>query len=109
MHRKLLLAAMLAASTPVSTSALAQIESREGIELQNQILELRQELQQLQQLQSQAAGEPAPPIGPPLQQGQGAAHPAAPVAAIPKSPPSSWCACPNWKNRFARYRAKSTN
>jgi TolA-binding protein len=71
MHRKLLLAAMLAASTPVSTSALAQIESREGIELQNQILELRQELQQLQQLQSQAAGEPAPPIGPPLQQGQG--------------------------------------
>lgn len=47
----LAVAAMLMAAP-----AVAQIESREGIDLQNQILELRQELQNLQQLQSQANG-----------------------------------------------------
>jgi TolA-binding protein len=45
----------------LAAPALAQIESREGIDLQNQILELRQELQNLQQLQSQAnGGAPVP-------------------------------------------------
>jgi TolA-binding protein len=57
------------------TPALAQVESREGIELQNQILELRQEMQQLQQLQSQATGgyAPAPPIASPQSGPPGAA------------------------------------
>jgi len=52
--------------------AFAQIESREGIALENEILELRQELQQLQQLQNQAAPQPQPPqegqYAPPPQQ-----------------------------------------
>lgn len=62
--RRVFVAAGLAmlALPAVPRHALAQIESREGIALQNQILELRQELQQLQQLQSQATGQPmAPP------------------------------------------------
>jgi TolA-binding protein len=46
--------------------ACAQVDSREGIALQNQILELRQEMQQLQQLQTQATGQPAP-MAPPVQ------------------------------------------
>ncbi len=52
-------------ATLLAAPALAQIESHEGIELQNQILELRQELQQLQQLQSQAGGQPMPAPVPP--------------------------------------------
>jgi TolA-binding protein len=50
--------------------ARAQIDSREGIALQNQILELRQEMQQLQQMQSQAGGQP--PVAPPQPQDNGA-------------------------------------
>jgi len=54
---------LAAAAMLMAAPALAQIESHEGIELQNQILELRQELQNLQQFQSQtnnAAPVPAP-------------------------------------------------
>jgi TolA-binding protein len=39
--------------------AMAQVDSREGIALQNQILELKQEVQQMQQLQIQAGGQPS--------------------------------------------------
>lgn len=49
----------------VAPCAWAQVDSREGIALQNQILELRQEMQQLQQLQTQATGQPA--MAPPVQ------------------------------------------
>ena len=69
--RKVIVAVCLAMlGAPIALPALAQIDSREGIALQNQILELRQELQNLQQLQSQAGGQPtmAPP---PVQQDQG--------------------------------------
>ena len=71
--RKVFVAVCLAmlGAPGVALPALAQIDSREGIALQNQILELRQEMQNLQQLQSQASGQPtmAPP---PVQQDQGA-------------------------------------
>jgi TolA-binding protein len=53
-----------AAAAMLAGPALAQIDSREGIALQNQILELRQELQNLQQLQSQTGG--APPMQAPV-------------------------------------------
>jgi TolA-binding protein len=69
--RKVIVAVCLAMlGAPIALPALAQIDSREGIALQNQILELRQELQNLQQLQSQAGGQPtmAPP---PVQQDLG--------------------------------------
>jgi TolA-binding protein len=55
--------------------ARAQIESREGIALQNQILELRQQLSQLQQFQTQVAPSqgalppPEPEGAPPQMQG----------------------------------------
>jgi TolA-binding protein len=67
-------ALILIAACAVSP-ALAQIESREGIELQNQILELRQQMQQLQQLQSQASGgyPQAPPMAAPQQAPPGGA------------------------------------
>ena len=55
------------AGMALAAPARAQIESREGIALQNQILELRQELQGLQQLQGQAngAGYAPQPVAPP--------------------------------------------
>ena len=58
--------------------ARAQIDSREGIALHNEILELRQQMSQLQQMQSEAAGgnggqsalpPPSPEGGPPIPQG----------------------------------------
>jgi TolA-binding protein len=55
------------AAAAVAPRAAAQVDSREGIALQNQILELRQEMQQLQQLQTQATGQPAP-VAPPVQE-----------------------------------------
>jgi len=71
-----LMAAVLAAGP--ATRAVAQIDSREGIALDNEILELRQHIQQLeqqmsglQQLQSQAGVAPAPtPMAPMDSQGQ---------------------------------------
>lgn len=64
----------------IAGPALAQIDSREGIALQNQILELRQELNNLQQLQSQAAPQ-QPSLPPPSPEG-GPAPPAAPNDAV---------------------------
>jgi TolA-binding protein len=66
---------MLAAGMLFATGAAAQIDSREGIALQNQILELRQQMQSLQQLQVQAGGAPPPPAQVDTQapQGEGAA------------------------------------
>lgn len=61
--------------------AVAQIESREGIALQNQILELRQELSQLQQLQAQAG--PAQSALAPPQAGEMAPPPQSPEMAPP--------------------------
>jgi TolA-binding protein len=55
------LTTLAAAFMLVATSAAAQIDSREGIALQNQILELRQQMQALQQLQVQAGGAPPAP------------------------------------------------
>jgi len=54
------LTTLAAACLLFATDAAAQIDSREGIALQNQILELRQQLQSLQQLQVQAGGPPPP-------------------------------------------------
>jgi TolA-binding protein len=67
-----------AAAMLLAAPALAQIESHEGIELQNQILELRQELQQLQQLQTQASGGPALPAPVPTDNGNPAEPPPSP-------------------------------
>jgi TolA-binding protein len=68
---------------PVATSAWAQVESREGIALENEILELRQQLQQvqaqmqgLQQLQVQAG---PPQVAAPVPEGEG--QPPPPVAS----------------------------
>src|SRR5579875_3547575 len=58
-----------------ATPALAQVESREGIALQNQILELRQEVQQLQ------SNGPAPAPSAPMPQAEGVPAPAGDVAA----------------------------
>jgi TolA-binding protein len=64
-------AAMLVACVAVPRAAHAQLESREAIELHNEILELRQEMSQLQQLPAQAnLGQsslppPEPEGGPP--------------------------------------------
>jgi TolA-binding protein len=79
MHLRLLALLAALAATPAITPAWAQIESREGIALQNQILELRQEMQNLQQLQSQATGGPAPEQqpGPPMQYQQPGGAPGA--------------------------------
>jgi TolA-binding protein len=72
MKLRLLLAA---AAAMVTLQATAQVESREGIALENEILELRQQVQQtqqqlagLQQLQSQTG---APQVAAPVQQGDG--------------------------------------
>lgn len=64
--RQTILAALLAPTLLAGAAARAQVETREGIYLQNQILELRQQLQGLQQLGSQAAPTPygAPPVAP---------------------------------------------
>ena len=56
--------------------ATAQVESREGIALQNEILELRQQMSQLQQLGAQANSpsslpQPEQEGGPPMQPGGG--------------------------------------
>ena len=62
--RRLVLAsvvALLAAGAAQAARAQDQVDSREGIALQNQILELRQELQNLQQLQAGTAQPAAPP------------------------------------------------
>jgi TolA-binding protein len=61
----------------LATPALAQVESREGIALQNEILELRQQMSQLQQFGSQA-GPPPSNLPPPEQEG-----------AAPYAPPGS--------------------
>lgn len=60
-------AALLATSLLCAASARAQVETREGIALQNQIAELRQELQYLQQ-NRQDGGAPPSSLAPP--QGQ---------------------------------------
>jgi TolA-binding protein len=49
--------------------ALAQVESREGITLQNEILELRQQMANLQQLGNQAVPPSQSNLGPPEQEG----------------------------------------
>src|SRR5271170_3984988 len=66
------------AAVLMAAPALAQVESREGIDLQNQILELRQELQNLQQLQSQTNGAAPVPAPVPTDSGNQAGTP--PVA-----------------------------
>jgi TolA-binding protein len=60
-------AALLAATFLCAAPAHAQMETREGIALQNQIAELRQELQYLQQSR-QDAGQPPSSLAPPQSQ-----------------------------------------
>ncbi len=61
-----LLCAGLLAALWLTTPARAQLESREAISLQDQILELRHELQQRGMNEQSGGGEPvAPPIGAP--------------------------------------------
>jgi TolA-binding protein len=80
---------MVLAAGP-ATRAVAQIDSREGIALDNEILELRQHVQQLeqqmsglQQLQTQAGLTPAPaPVPMAPVDGQGEAAPAPPSDAV---------------------------
>jgi len=55
--------------------AMAQVETREGIYLQNQILELKQQFQQMQQIQS------SPGMAPAVPEGEGAPAPAPGVSA----------------------------
>jgi len=82
-----LLVAVFAAGP--ATRAVAQIDSREGIALDNEILELRQHVQQLeqqmsglQQLQTQAGVMPAPaPVAPMDSQGQVSQAPAGDTVA----------------------------
>ena len=74
----LLLAGMAMAVT--AGIARAQVDSREGIALQNQIAELRQELQQVQQ--SQGGGQVAPSYAPPQGQGAGGDTAAALVVRV---------------------------
>lgn len=66
----------------MAAPAMAQIESREGIDLQNQILELRQELQNLQQLQSQTNNAQSVPAPVPTDSGNPAEAPPAPNDAV---------------------------
>jgi TolA-binding protein len=75
-------ATIFAAAMLLAAPALAQIESHEGIELQNQILELRQELQQLQQLQSQAGGNQPMPAPVPTDNGNPAEPAPSPNDAV---------------------------
>ena len=60
----LVLGACLAA-----TPARAQMDSREAIGLQNEIMELRQQMSQLQQFQSQASGGGQSALPPPMPEG----------------------------------------
>ncbi len=53
----------------LAPAAHAQIESREGIALHNEILELRQQMSQLQQFQSEAAGGGQSALPPPSAEG----------------------------------------
>jgi len=63
-------------------SARAQMDSREGIALQNEILELRAQVQQLQQAQGQGGSAPYQP-GPPLSSDQNSPYGApAPAAGV---------------------------
>ena len=55
-----LVCALAGAALCQSPPASAQVESREGIALQNQILELRRDLQRLQSQLGQGGGTPAP-------------------------------------------------
>ncbi len=68
--RVVLFATTLALCGPMAARAQSQIDSREGIALENQILELKQELSQLQQLQVQAQG-PQSSLPPPSPEGGG--------------------------------------
>ena len=62
--RRLVLGALIAAalSAALCRSASAQMDSREGIGLQNQILELRRDLQALQSQRGGASYPPPPPV-----------------------------------------------
>ncbi|PZP45664.1 MAG: hypothetical protein DI601_09280 [Azospirillum brasilense] len=66
MMRHALLASVFLASLALGPSARAQVESREGITLQNQILQLRQELEQLR---ARGGGGYAAPALPPPSRG----------------------------------------
>jgi TolA-binding protein len=91
--RRLIGSALMIAAFAVgpATHAVAQIDSREGIALDNEILELRQHVQQLeqqmsglQQLQTQAGVPPAPlpaPTAPVDSQGQAGPAPAGDTVA----------------------------
>ena len=52
---------LLCAFAAMAPAALAQVESREGIALQNQLLELRRDVQRLQSQGGQAGGSVLPP------------------------------------------------
>ncbi|WP_203073653.1 tol-pal system YbgF family protein [Falsiroseomonas ponticola] len=78
--RPLLIAALLAAPMVLAPPAAAQVETREGIALQNQILQLRQEMEALRR--GGMAGQPAPSAGSSvLGFGGGATRPAQPQQA----------------------------
>jgi TolA-binding protein len=70
-------ACLILAFLAFAPAAHAQIDSREGIALHNEILELRQQMSQLQQMQSEASGgggqsalpPPSPEGGPPISPG----------------------------------------
>ncbi len=61
----------LAICLAFAPSARAQIESREGIALHNEILELRQQMSQLQQYQSETSGGGQSALPPPSVEGGG--------------------------------------
>lgn len=69
-----IVATLLLAAPALTQPALAQVESREGIALQNQIYQLRQELRSVQEQAPRGGGStirPAPAYAPPQQLGGG--------------------------------------
>lgn len=68
-HAGLGLAALGLALCAAAPAARAQIDSREGIALHNEILELRQQMSQLQQMQSEAGGGGQSALPPPSPEG----------------------------------------
>jgi len=72
MRRVLLASVFLGALALLPAAARAQVESREGITLQNQILQLRQEMEQMRARGGGGGGYVAPALPPPSRGGGGA-------------------------------------
>ncbi|MFC0408084.1 YbgF trimerization domain-containing protein [Roseomonas elaeocarpi] len=71
MRRALLASVFLGALALLPAAARAQVESREGITLQNQILQLRQEMEQMRARGGGGGGYAAPALPPPSRGGGG--------------------------------------